>query len=111
MQSNSGHWPVTMEGTGSVTIKVCSLIQATGQWQWMAQRVLQSKYAAEFRPLASDNGRHRECYNQSMQPNSGHWPVAMEGTGSVTIKVCSLIQATGQWQWKAQGVLQSKYAA
>ena len=110
MQPNSGHWPVAMEGTGTVTIKVCSLIQATGQWQWKAQGVSQSKYAAEFRPLASDNGRHRECHNQSMQPDSGHLPVAMEGTGSVTIKVCSLIQATGQWQWKAQGVLQSKYA-
>ena len=96
MQPNSCHWPVTMEGTGSVTIKVCSLIQATGQWQWKAQGVPQSKYAALFRSLASDNGRHRECYNQSMQPNSVHWTVAMEGTGSVTIKVCNLIQATGQ---------------
>ena len=89
MQPNSGHWPVAMEGTGSVIIKVCSLIQA----------------------LTSGNGRHRECYKQSMQPNSVHWPEAMEGTGSVTIKVCSLIQATDQWQWKAQGVLQSKYSA
>ena len=73
MQPNSGHWSVAMEGTGSVTIKVCSLIQV---------------------PLASGNGRHRECHNQSMQPNSGNRPVAMEGTGSVTIKVCSLIQAS-----------------
>ena len=75
MQPNSVHWPVAMDGTESVTIKVCSLIQA----------------------LANGNGRHRECYNQSMQPSSGHWLVVMEGTGSVTIKVCSLIQATGQW--------------
>ena len=87
---------MAMEGTGSVTIKVCGIIQATGQWQWKAQGVLQSKYAAEFRPLASDNGRHRECHNQSMQPDSDHWPVTIEYTGSVTIKVCSLIQVTGQ---------------
>ena len=89
MQPNSVHWPVAMDGTESVTIRVCSLIQA----------------------LSIGNGRHRECYNQSMQPNSGHWLVVMEGTESVTIKVCSLIKSTGQWQWKAQGVSQSKYAA